>query len=170
MIKIIITILLFGFSSLSYAEVVIGYVMDVTSGDKLTIRDNDNVIHRVRLIGIDAPESTQPYGKESRNFLVSLILGKELTVLTSENNQTKILIGKVFLNKKDINLQQISQGMAWLSNNIEKELSLMDQKEYSNAARKAKKNQIGLWRDKCPVEPWIFRQKCCPKQAKGASL
>jgi hypothetical protein len=56
--------------------------------------------------------------------------------------------------------------MAWVSNNFSKELSISDQRIYVESEFFAKNKQVGLWLDQCPVEPWVFREKCCPKQAK----
>ena len=151
---------------ISHAEKVFGHVIEVTSGDKLTVLDTSLVIHKVRLIGIDAPESSQPYSKESQATLSSLVHGKEVAVITNKHSHSNVLIGKVLLNKKDINLQQIKHGMAWTSYNYVKELSYDDQETYVDSQLQAKNKKIGLWRDSCPIEPWMYRQKCCPKHAK----
>lgn len=169
MAKIIIILFLLGNAPASYAENLVGHVIDVTSGDKLTLMDTSNKIHKVRLIGIDAPESTQPFAKESRNSLSSMVYDKKVVLILKESVASEVLIGKVLQDKKDINLQQIKQGMAWVSNTFKKELSLNDQKVYEKFEYIAKTKQIGLWFDRCPIEPWVFREKCCPKQVKLTS-
>lgn len=165
--RIIIALLIsFSFPIVSHAEKVFGHVIEVSSGDKLTLLDTTHTIHKVRLIGIDAPESSQPYGKQSRDSLFSQVYGKKVVVITYERNYSNLLIGKVFLNKKEINLQQIRHGMAWASYNYVKELSFEDQNTYLVSQSQAKIKRMGLWRDNCPIEPWVFRHKCCPKQTK----
>ncbi len=154
------------FPLVSHAEKIFGHVIEVTSGDKLTLLDTSLATHKVRLIGIDAPESSQPYSKESQAKLFSLIHGKKVVVITNNRSHSNVLIGKVLLNKKDINLEQIKHGMAWTSYNYAKELSYVDQESYVNSQLQAKNKKLGLWHDSCPIEPWMYRQKCCPKYAK----
>jgi endonuclease YncB( thermonuclease family) len=163
---IIVLFISLSFPLISHAEKVFGRVIEVTSGDKLTLLDTSLITYKVRLVGIDAPESSQPYSKESRAKLFSLIHGKQVVVITNKRSHSNVLIGKVLLNKKDINLLQIKHGMAWTSYNYVKEISYDDQGTYADSQLKAKNEKIGLWRDSCPIEPWVYRQKCCPKHAK----
>ena len=51
------------------------YVAWVTDGDSISVRHEGHKVE-VRLWGIDAPESTQPGGKEAKKFLMKLIKGK----------------------------------------------------------------------------------------------
>ena len=50
-------------------------VVRVLDGDTLIIKCNDDKEHRVRLIGIDAPEvrPMQPYGQEAKDFVEQMI-------------------------------------------------------------------------------------------------
>lgn len=164
--KIIIAILLLNYAAASHAEKIMGRVINVASGDKLTLLDTSNVIHSVRLVGIDAPETIQPFGKESRNELLSMVYDKEVIVESIKSKRPQILIGRVVINKTDINLYQIKQGMAWVSDSYKVKLSGLDQEIYAKAQLQAKYKQLGLWKDKCPISPWRFREKCCPKQNK----
>jgi len=47
------------------AEVLIGTAVGITNGDTITVLAKDNSEHKVRLMGIDAPEKTQDFGDES---------------------------------------------------------------------------------------------------------
>jgi endonuclease YncB( thermonuclease family) len=161
---IIALFILLSYPLVSNAEKVFGHVINVASGDKLTILDTSNVIYSVRLAGIDAPETIQPFGKESRNELLGMVYDKEVIVESIKSKRPQILIGRVIINKTDINLYQINHGMAWVSKNYKVELSDQDQQTYTVAELRAKHNKIGLWKDKCPISPWVFREKCCPKQ------
>ena len=164
--NIIVLLISLSFPIISHAEKIFGDVIEVTSGDKLTLLDTGHTMHKVRLIGIDAPETTQPYSKQSRDELFKQVYGRKVVVILTKYDHPGFLIGKVLVNKKDINLQQIKHGMAWTSRHYQKELSLHEQKIYIDSQSRAKAWKIGLWRDNCPIEPWVFRQKCCPKQAK----
>ena len=70
-------------------------VVKVHDGDTLTIEkdDADKSQVVVRLNRIDAPELKQPYGIESRNYLIDLVLTKfALTLLPKICTAEKLLI------------------------------------------------------------------------------
>jgi endonuclease YncB( thermonuclease family) len=55
-------------------------VVSVHDGDTLTALDADNVQHKVRLNGIDAPERRQAFGTKARERLAELTMGKSVTI------------------------------------------------------------------------------------------
>jgi endonuclease YncB( thermonuclease family) len=61
------------FASLLFAKdpisVISGRVVKVSDGDTITLLNADNAQVRVRLYGIDAPESKQDFGQTSRKYL-----------------------------------------------------------------------------------------------------
>jgi endonuclease YncB( thermonuclease family) len=80
MTKLLFSSLIFLFSIYANADELTGRVVDVASGDSITIVDASNTEFKVRLSGIDAPEKQQPFGVESKKSLADLINGKEVTV------------------------------------------------------------------------------------------
>jgi micrococcal nuclease len=59
-------------------EYTVKYISD---GDTITVTNNKtNKKVKVRLFGIDAPEKTQEYGLESKEYLMSLIKDKVIIV------------------------------------------------------------------------------------------
>ena len=66
---IICLIWLFLYSS-ALADTLQGKVVKIADGDTVTIVDDQNKKHRIRLAGIDAPEKDQPYGDISTQDLV----------------------------------------------------------------------------------------------------
>ena len=54
---------------LTQAETLLGRVVKITDGDTLVVLDNSMTQHKVRLSGIDAPESNQPFGQRSKEAL-----------------------------------------------------------------------------------------------------
>ena len=57
-----------------------GKVVSVHDGDTLRVLDAAGTQHKVRLQGIDAPETKQAFGTKARNRLADLTLGKAVTV------------------------------------------------------------------------------------------
>jgi endonuclease YncB( thermonuclease family) len=141
------------------AEVLIGKVVGITDGDTITVLDANKTEHKVRLMGIDAPEKSQDFGSASKQALSNYIYQREVTVEYKKFDKYKRIVGKVTLDGQDICLQMIRDGMAWHYTEYEKEQSKTDRDLYLKAEAKAREVNLGLWVQRRPVSPWIFRQK-----------
>ena len=151
-------ILLLLFSGTVFADVS-GEVIKVTDGDTINIRDNDDKTLKIRLAGIDAPEMSQPYGKESRSHLLGLIHGKEVVIETKKKDRYGRIIGTVYHDGKDVNLIRVQAGMAWWYEYYKDQQSQEDQRLYSTAHERAKKNKVGLWEDPLAIKPYKWRKR-----------
>lgn len=131
-----------------------GKVVSVADGDTITIIENlDNGRFKIRLYGIDAPEKKQDFGQKAKQYLSSLIFGKVVKIKFTEIDRYGRIIGKVYLNDNEINIEMLKAGMAW-------HYSRYDQTStYITAEKQARKNGIGLWSMKNPIPPWNFRRK-----------
>ena len=153
----IITLSILAFST-SNGKTIEGKVISVADGDTLTILDIKNTQHKIRLVGIDAPERRQSYGDKSRAHLASLVDQKIVRVEYSGVDRYQRTLGKVFLADFDINLEQVSSGFAWHYKLYEKEQSTDDRNEYSKAEALARESRKGLWQEEVPLPPWEFRR------------
>jgi len=140
------------------AEVLIGTVVGITDGDTITVLAKDNKEHKVRLMGIDAPEKTQDFGDESKKALSNYIYQREVTVDYKKLDKYQRKVGKVILDKQDICLAMIELGMAWHYKDYEKEQSKTDRDLYSQAEVKARESRIGLWQLSNAIKPSAFRR------------
>jgi len=145
------------YSAAAYADTLTGKVIHIADGDTVTIIAN-NSQHRIRLLGIDAPEKTQAYGKQSRVALNRAINGKYVTVEWNKRDDYGRIIGKVVYNGIDINLQQIQKGMAWHYTYFEREQEPEDRSRYAQAEYQAQRDKLGLWQDAKPTPPWQYRR------------
>lgn len=127
-----------------------GKVVSIHDGDTITILQDKQQI-KVRLFGIDAPELKQPYGKKSKQFLSNLIAGKNVEVDENGKDRYKRTIGTIYVNGTDINAQMVANGYAWAYRKFSK--------KYTAQESKAKKQGLGLWRDKEPIPPWEWRRR-----------
>lgn len=141
------------------AGLISGRVVHVADGDTITVLDAGKVQHKIRLAGIDAPEKAQAYGQRSRESLDELVAGRTVIVETTKKDRYGRSVGKILVNGRDINIEQIRRGMAWFYRHYERELSASDQQSYDRAEVEAKDYRRGLWADKNPTPPWDFRQK-----------
>lgn len=61
------------------AQNITGKVATMTDGDIIKVLDN-KIEYKIRFNGIDAPEKSQAYGQKSKEFLSSIIFGKEVNI------------------------------------------------------------------------------------------
>lgn len=139
------------------ADTITGQVVGVADGDTITVLDTDNVQHKIRLAGIDAPEKKQAFGNRSKESLSDMVFDKAVNVETNKRDRYGREIGKVLVNGRDVNLVQVERGMAWFYRQYQREQSPNDRKFYEAAEDAAKAGRRGLWRDADPVPPWEFR-------------
>jgi len=136
-----------------------GRVVRIADGDTITVLDGANAQHRIRLQGIDAPESHQAFGTQSKNSLSDMIFDREVTVEYDKIDQYGRIVGKILLDGKDVNLEQIKAGMAWHYKEYQREQSPTDRDLYAHAEDEARNARRGLWADADPIEPGAFRKE-----------
>ena len=140
-------------SSYLFSLELIGKVVKVSDGDTVTILTSDKTQHKIRLNDIDAPEKKQAFGNKSKDNLAKYIAGKTVTVQYQKKDKYKRVLGTIYYNNTDINLQQVKDGYAW----VYKKYS--NNQTYYKAEKIAKDKKVGLWIDKNPISPWEFRKK-----------
>ena len=144
-------------------------MVKIADGDTLTILDKSNRQHKVRLICIDVPERKQPFGTVSRQNLAHMVFGKTVAVEWHKQDRYQRILGKVLLDGKDVNLEQIQVGLAWHYKQYDKDQQLADRRLYAEAQKAASLKGIGLWSDPAPIAPWNFRHnKPAPSVADEA--
>jgi len=113
---------------------------------------------RVRLVGTDAPEPSQPAGAESRRRLESLVGVGVLRVEFKFTDRYGQVLGRVYRDGEDINHAQLAGGMAWFRTALINELSAEDRRLFEQTEREARAARRGLWKENAPVAPWDFRR------------
>jgi len=96
------------------ADTLVGKVIHVADGDTLTVLDHAQTQHKIRLAGIDAPESKQAFGQVSKQSLADHVAGEVVEVEWDKMDRYGRKVGKVLLGGQDANLRQIQRGLAWL--------------------------------------------------------
>lgn len=147
------------FQYYAYAELLNGKVVGVSDGDTITVLDSAKTQHKIRLVGIDAPEKAQAYGQVSKKSLSDLVFRKDVVVSWEKRDRYQRILGKVLLNDQDICLEQVKRGMAWHYKQYQRDQSSEDRIFYSRAEEEAKKNRSGLWAEESPMPPSEFRHK-----------
>ena len=135
-----------------------GVISRVIDADTVIIKNEKGDKYKVRLLGIDAPETRQHFGKEAKNYLSNIVLGKALIVIGSNEDRYKRLLGKLVLDGEDINLNLVKNGMAWHYKRFKSSQEKKDQILYSNAEKYAKVKKLGLWSKGLQIAPWQWRK------------
>lgn len=145
-------------SSISKTETGKYTVVTVIDGDTIDV-SKDGQTDRIRLIGIDTPETKDPrkevecFGVEASQRATELMKGKSVTLEAdpSQDNVDKYgrLLRFVFLeNGTNVNLQMIKEGYA---HEYTYDLPYKYQSDFKLAEAKAKASKLGLWGASCTV-------------------
>lgn len=132
-------------------------VVYVYDGDTICVRHRFRKL-RIRLLGIDAPEFEQEYGQESQQYLQSLVLHKKVEISAIGVDIYGRYLGKVVYGDRDAGCDLLEAGLAWPYFRFFGNLSTEDRKRYRGVSRQAYRYRRGLWRQKQPVAPWVWRR------------
>lgn len=88
-------------------------VVSVTDGDTLDVR-RDGTLARVRLIGINAPESNECFADEAERALAELVAGEDVELVrdVSERDRYGRLLAYVFVDDVHVNAELVRGGYA----------------------------------------------------------
>jgi len=128
-----------------------GWCVKVDEGDAIVVWVNKKRLN-VHLESVDAPDPGQPFADPSREWLHSQLFKKKVSVDVASYSDEKFLLGRVYLDDRDMSLELVRAGMAWYAKDRGTD------REIAKAQRKARKDKVGLWTQKDPVPPWEYRK------------
>lgn len=157
-LRYVVLLLLFLLGFQAYAAAFSGVVIKVSDGDTIQVRAAGGGVTKIRLYGIDCPETTQSYGKSAARYVEKAALNRSVNVKVIETDQygRQVAIVTVKNEQTSLNAQLVRQGYAWYypqycrSGDFCKNL-----KSLEHAARKQK---LGLWQDPDTTPPWEYRR------------
>ena len=147
-----------------------GKVVAVADGDTITVLDGNRVQHKIRLAGIDAPEKAQPFGDRSKQSLARAVMGKQVRVDWTKQDRYGRIVGTIWVAPNgtgctgpacpktlDVNLAQLTVGLAWHFKKYQNEQSPEERERYAFAEEEARARKAGLWSEPDPVRPEDWR-------------
>lgn len=155
----------------SYASIrtITGTVTKVSDGDTIQLTTAEHTKLRVRLYGIDAPEtdkinnhtgrvskSGQSYGEESWKALKNIIMWKQVRLDILDIDRYHRMVGIIWLNNRNINLEIIREG------NAEAYIEYLKppyRSEFLKAEREARSAKKGIWSLQDYERPKDFRKR-----------
>lgn len=141
--------------SQAFASQFDGQVVGVSDGDTITVLNDQKQI-KVRLYGVDCPESKQAFGTRARQFTSEQVFGKLVSVEVMDIDRYGRTVGIVSApNGTVLNTELLAGGMAWLYPDYCKAPICGEWKQVETSARQRK---VGLWGGKNPLPPWVWRK------------
>lgn len=137
----------------------------IVDGDTVVLKEGKE---RVRLYGIDAPESHQLYGGMAKIKLEELIERHHYLYIVRQKHKDKygrtlgILYGSDELTKDpqnyiNINLEMVRSGYAWAYRHRSR--GYREYNIFTQAESDAREQRIGLWVDENPENPYDYRKR-----------
>ncbi len=147
-----------------------GIVTSVTDGDTVQVKDADGTRVKIRLYGIDAPETEkknrktgriskrgQPWGREAWKALEKKVLRKKVKVDVMDRDRYKRLVCIIWLDGRNINREMVSEGHAWAYKQYLKKSPYAS--EFIREEGQAREKKLGIWKEPNPQPPWEFRHR-----------
>lgn len=145
-----------------------GIVIKVSDGDSIQVMDSLGTKVKVRLYGIDAPETAkinrktghiskqgQPYGEEAHRALKLKVYHQKVRLDVMDIDKYHRAVCFVWIGDRSINKEMVADGYAFA---YRKYLRNPYSTEYIQAEDKARSKGIGLWQQETPQAPWEFRK------------
>lgn len=148
--------LLFFISITGFSQTALkGKVVAIKDGDTVVVIDSLYNQTILRLAEVDCPERAQPFSTKAKQFTSDQIYLRTIKYVVISIDKYERSVAKIYYGQdnKYLSAEIIKAGMGWHY----KQYSTS--KELAELEVSAKKNKVGLWIDRNPIEPWIWRRK-----------
>ncbi|KAL3630546.1 arginine permease [Castilleja foliolosa] len=127
----------------------------IDSGYRVLNIQNQEILarkYRIRLRGIDAPESKMPFGQNAKDELVKIVQDKCLRVLVFDEDRYGRCVGDIYCNGIFVQESMLKKGLAWHYKAYDK------RPELDKWEKEAQAKRVGLWSMPNPEMPWDWRK------------
>ncbi|MFM7024612.1 MAG: thermonuclease family protein [Limnohabitans sp.] len=108
---------------------------------------------KLRILGIDAPESCQPGGEPSREALMGLVMRRSVRVELHGHDSYGRQLGRLWLGPQDVGAEMVRTGWAWAHS------YRAGRGPYAALQREAQQQRRGLFAaPETAMSPSVFRQ------------
>ncbi len=160
LIGIIAALMIIIYAAAAFGQTVEGNAVTWFDGDTITVRQNSGKYLRVRLSGIDSPETRQTHGIECKALIKSVTERRKLELDILGKDIYKRSLARIYVRSNsteepdigDLSLFMIQHGCGWEYG------SALDVKDdYQDAEQIARAAHVGLWFESNPMPPVQFR-------------
>ncbi len=142
-------------------NVLTGTVTNVIDGNTIELVASDE-LYKIMLVGIDSPELAQDFGATAKTFMEKMILNKTVNVTFQGKDRWGNRLGIILIEgRTDPRYALLEAGLAWTAehNPIPELEAIKD---------RALENSKGLWKEKNPTPPWVYRRQQTLTQFKSS--
>ena len=142
--------------ALAEKRIVEGMVTKVSDGDTIQVITDNHTKLKVRLSGIDCPETPkinqrtrktnkigQPFGQEAHDFMTDMILGERVKIVVYGRDKYRRDLGFIFKDGLNINLELVKKGLAEVYHG--RGAIKIYRIELEKAEKEARDNHRGMW-------------------------
>jgi endonuclease YncB( thermonuclease family) len=129
-----------------------GRVVKVTDGDTYDVRRSIGGTVTIRLHGVDAPETSQPYGTAATRAARHLVGGESVRAHVEEIGRYGRAVARVKVRGGNLGQMLVRRGLAWHYDEYAPNAT-----ELERLGRQARNANRGLWSQADPVPPWTWR-------------
>jgi micrococcal nuclease len=122
-------------------------VIGITDGDTIVVLTEDKQQVKIRLEGIDCPESKQDFGDRAKQATSDLCFGKMVRIESTGKDRYGRTLAFVYVGKECVNKELLKSGMAWHNNDS----------ELAKLETEAREQKVGLWAQQDSIATWDFR-------------
>lgn len=153
--KIFASIVILIWANLATAEEYNAKVIVVIDGDTLVVLHNNAKV-KIRLANIDAPEKDQPFGMDARQAMVGMAFKKMANIDSKAVDKYGRTVALVTVDGLNVNEEMVKRGMAWDYSYYK------PGRGYMALQSEAQQAHRGLWSQRNPIAPWIWRRSHPP--------
>lgn len=151
---LVLGILVLSFTSFALAASFKAKVIHVADGDTITVLTDTRQQIKVRVNGIDCPEKGQAFGSKAKRYTQALVKGERVTIQPYKHDRYGRTIADVLLTDgRNLAHELLKAGYAWWF------FKYSDDEHLGQLETKAKRAKVGLWKDRYPMPPWIYRHR-----------
>ncbi len=139
-------------SALTVTDTWTGPLATMAGADRFQITRDGKAVD-VRLYGVDAPETGQPYADEAKQAVTAALGGGQVRVDVVAADNLGIAVAMVFAGETSLGNLLVSEGLAWYDDR-----NAPGDRELKRLNAQAITGGRGLWADAAPLAPWDYRR------------
>jgi endonuclease YncB( thermonuclease family) len=125
-----------------HAATMQGQVVEILSGDRITIKRTDGVFKEVKITGIHIPTLDRTSEQIAKRHLGMLLAGRYVSVEYTTLTPRGVILGRVLHGGADIALRMLSDGLAVVNHTLIQASRL---RTYEQAEASARTRRLGFW-------------------------
>ena len=130
----------------------------VHDGDSINVYGPEELVVNIRLYGIDAPESKQPFGYQAKKRLSKLVSRKHLSIEPVDTDHYNRTVALVRLEDGTlVNEVLVAEGLAWVYDQYCHKEDLCQ--HLLELQKRAQQDRLGLWAENDPQRPADWRKE-----------